>query len=90
MTLSGCDDQRPMGPSHPNWGSGRVLIAWLATTPEGHLLMLPLRLVGVNHICGGPVDISATAGQLSSVDDVVRVVVGPEQATLQGALRGGG
>jgi hypothetical protein len=41
-----------------------VLIARLAATPGECLLMLPLKLVGISHVCGGPVDIGATAGQL--------------------------
>jgi hypothetical protein len=42
-----------------------VLIARSAATPVGHLLVLPLGLVGISHIRSSPIDISAAAGQLS-------------------------
>jgi hypothetical protein len=52
-------------------------------------LGLPLGLVGISRIRGGLVDIGAAVGQLQQVDDATRVVVGPELATLRGALQGG-
>jgi hypothetical protein len=41
-----------------------VLIARSATNPGGHLLVIPLRLVGFSCIHGGPIDINAATGQL--------------------------
>jgi hypothetical protein len=51
--------------------------------------VLPLGLVSLVHVQGGPVNIGAVAGQLPRVDDAVCVVVGPEPAAHQGAMCGG-
>jgi hypothetical protein len=66
-----------------------VPVARSATLPRRRLLVLPLRLVSLGHIHGGPVNIRAAASHLEQVDDAACIVVGPEPAAQWGALCGG-
>jgi hypothetical protein len=66
-----------------------VPIARSATSPGRCLLVLPVRLVSRGYIHGSLINIGTTAGQLSRVDDVACVIVGPKPAALQGVSCGG-
>jgi hypothetical protein len=46
--------------------------------------VLPLGLVSLGHVNGGPVNIGVAAGQLPRVDHAACVVVGPEPAVHRG------
>jgi hypothetical protein len=62
--LSGCDDRRSTGPGRPGWALVAVVIARSVATPGGHLVVLPLELVGISHVRGDSVDIGTAAVQL--------------------------
>jgi hypothetical protein len=66
-----------------------VPVARSTSSPRGRLVVLPLGVVSLSHIHGGPVNIGAAAGQLLRVDDATCIVVGPEPAAHKGVPCGG-
>jgi hypothetical protein len=76
--LSGCDDRKPTGPGHVDWGSDRYTDRIVSHHAWGCLLILPFGSVGIICTHNQPVDISVMAGQLPRVNVAVHIIVGPE------------
>jgi hypothetical protein len=63
MAFSGYDNRRPTGLGYPHWGSVRYSEGTVSHHAWGRLLVLPLGLMGISRVRGGPVDIGVGSGR---------------------------